>query len=256
MKKYHLARRAGSTRPLLRNPHYYPGGFPPAGFCKERRERTAVLSRRQSGDSVVFSDKLLFFRNDQTITAVLPLVDNAGSGIVRIVENEELMPQKIHLQNRFLSYHRLLREGLHTDDFFILCCNVVKRLLRVRIEISIPQALRKPGLVLPDLAFNVGAGFVQRVPEAFRPHFTAEERAARGNGNFNVLLIVLAAERNGGISLRREKFIEFSKFFLNQKLHFVIHIHLSADYGNLHTHTPCLSCLLSPFSGHFQYSTL
>ena len=40
---------AGSTRPLLRNPHNHPGGIPPAGFVQPARRRIAVSLQKYEG---------------------------------------------------------------------------------------------------------------------------------------------------------------------------------------------------------------
>ena len=56
--------------------------------------------------------------NDQTIAAVLALINNAGFGDFVVVENEEGVAEKIHLQNGLLHRHGLDGEGL---ALFVLC---------------------------------------------------------------------------------------------------------------------------------------
>ena len=63
--------------------------------------------------------------NDKTVVSVLSNVNDAGISRSIVLEYEELMSEKIHLQDSFLDRHRLNGERLCSDTEFRLFLNVV-----------------------------------------------------------------------------------------------------------------------------------
>ena len=88
--------------------------------------------------------------------------------------------------------------------------------------------------VFADLPFDVGAGIVEGVAEALASDLAAEECSCSGDCYLDVSVVMLTAERNRGVTLTREKVVEFGKRLVDELFHLIINVHLSANYGNLH----------------------
>ena len=85
----------------------------------------------------------------------MAFVDHAGCVGLVIDKDEELMPQKIHLQNCLVGRHGLGREGFGANDFLVVGRGIIKAFVRVGIKAACAQALGELGLVFADLTLDV-----------------------------------------------------------------------------------------------------
>ena len=82
--------------------------------------------------------------------------------------------------------------------------------------------------------FTSRAGIVKSIAEALGSNLAAEQCARSGYGDFDEFFIMLTAERGGCRALAGEEFFKLSKLFLNEELHILVDVHLSANYANFH----------------------
>ena len=84
------------------------------------------------------------------------------------------------------------------------------------------------------MTFDIGYGIVKSITEAFGSNLAAEQCARSGYGDFDEFFIMLTAECGGRLTLAGEEFFKLSKLFLNEELHILVDVHLSANNADFH----------------------
>ena len=208
-------------------------GFSFAHSCSSRLADKEQASKKQGLLPLLNLYKILFCRNDKTVIAVAARVNYAGVARVLILENEELMTEKVHLKYRFLYRHRLDREGLCANVEFGLLLNVLKIPVGNR-ERGIAKTLFKSGLVFADLTLNGFYRAVKRGLECILLGFVSEQRVHCRDGKLKTFLVSFAAEGYRRFCLAGEKLFKLRQLLLNHVLKTVANRHLSANYRNFH----------------------
>ena len=174
---------------------------------------------------------------NQTIAAVLSLIDNGeGIFILLILEYEELVVKKIHLENCFLNGHWFDGEalGAHYFEFrFFLGLHGNCR-YKFPFKCAFAYTLFKAGLVLADLTLNGSNCRVDGGEHIAGALTDAEEHTVGLYGKFNDTAVLLYGEGNVSSGLVLEKAVQLANFFLGILLDAVADVDLLFGVNELH----------------------
>ena len=182
----------------------------------------------------------LFAGLDDAVAAAVARVDDAdGVVIVRVAEDEEAVAQQVHLQNGLLHAHGLDGEALGAHDVERALLVGFELLGQLRQHSLGAQVLGKAGLVLADLALDLGRGLVDRAAHVavrvltYRAEQRAVGAAEHDLGDTAVLLLDGEGDRSLGLLL--EKLLELADLFLGVGAEFLADFQLLARDGEFHS---------------------
>ena len=149
------------------------------------------------------------------------------------------MAQQVHLQNGFLHAHGLDGEALGAHDVERALLVGLELLGQLRQHSLGAQVLGKAGLVLADLALDLGRGLVDRAAHIAVRILThrAEQWAARAAKRDldNTAVLLFHREGHGSLGLLFEKLFQLADFFLGIGLDGIVQGDLLAGIGEFHS---------------------
>ena len=149
------------------------------------------------------------------------------------------MAQQVHLQNGFLHAHGLDGEALGAHDVERALLVGLELLGQLRQHSLGAQVLGKAGLVLADLALDLGRGLVDRAAHVAVRVLTyrAEQRAvgAAEHDLGDTAILLLDGEGDRSLGLLLEKLLELADLFLGIGLDGIVQGDFFAGVGEFHS---------------------
>ena len=224
-------KRVHRTSPLPKNTDSVYHG-------KTRKKRAA----RMRSPSICFLNGLLLvvLGLDDAVAAVVAAINDADRiAEIGVAEDEEAVAQQVHLQNGFLHAHGLDGEALGAHDVERALLVGFELLGQLRQHSLGAQVLGKAGLVLADLALDLGRGLVDRAAHVavrvltYRAEQRAVGAAEHDLGDTAVLLLDGEGDRSLGLLL--EKLLELADLFLGIGLDGIVQGDFFAGVGEFHS---------------------
>ena len=174
---------------------------------------------------------------NQAVAAVFSLVDNGeGIFILLILEYEELVVKKIHLENCLFNGHGLDGKalGAHYFEFRFFLGLDGNHGGKILIKGAFADTLFKTGLVLANLTLNGSNGRVDGGEHIAGALADAEEHTVGLYGKLNDAAVLFYGKGNVSGGLVLEKTVQFANFLLGILLDAVADIDLLFGVNELH----------------------
>ena len=174
------------------------------------------------------------FGHKHAVIAVLFLVYHAHPVDVVVIEDEEAVPQEVHLQDRLLGGHRAGGIGLFADDERALLVEFVVIVDIMNGKGAAFDRFFQAGLVLADLSLEALDGAVKGGEEGIAFLLGAKDRASVDNGELHDLHALSCTARDERLGLVAEELVEARELAIDGILEAVADGHLLSGDRDFH----------------------
>ena len=166
----------------------------------------------------------------------MAFIHNVDLSAFRTAENKECVIQHIHLQNRFVHFHRFYREAFGLDDPVLL--GLVHLLHKFRCEGSGFHPFFQLALIFYDLAEQgINDGF-QSILTLVRGPLCPEEKSLRFNGDLDGLMVTRMDDGDLRLRVAAEELVKLGELLFCPRAERVLDACVSGCDVNLHCFNP------------------